>query len=178
MKIIRGPGFDRVAFRFRQKLELSRDDIVHRADDRDPPLPDEAVERLALMAHPFNDPRHVAAGHGIDERFLLGRRSLLGTPAGDRVGRLLNVMYDVVEVLAAGDFGRRPGIANEIDNRGYGTAPGVPHNQDQLCPGHGTPILRAGQNLAAGDVAAMWTLKMSPSPGRRPTQRACGNRCN
>ena len=69
-----------------QKLDLSRDDIVHRADDRDPPLPDEAVERLALFAHPFNNPQHVAAGHGIDERLLLGRRYVPRHP-GRRSGR-------------------------------------------------------------------------------------------
>ena len=57
-----------------QELDLSRDDIVHRADDRDPPFPNEAVERPALCTHLFNDPRHIAAGHGIDKRLLLGRR--------------------------------------------------------------------------------------------------------
>ncbi len=43
-------------FLIRQKFNVSRDDIVHRADDRDPPLPDEVVEGLTLLAHPFNDP--------------------------------------------------------------------------------------------------------------------------
>ena len=136
-----------------QKLDVARHDIVHRADDRDPPVPNEAVERLALLAHPFNDPRHVAAGHGIDERLLLGSRSRFDGPAGGRIDRLLDVFEDVVEVLATGGLGGRPDLADEVDGCCDSAAPAVSHDQDQFCPGHRTAILRAGQHLPARDVA-------------------------
>ena len=66
---------------------------------------------------------------------------------------MLNVLYDMVEVLATGGLGGGPVIADEVDGRGHGAAPSVPHDQDQLCPGHGTAIFHAGQYFPARDVA-------------------------
>ena len=51
----------------RQELDVPGGDVVHRADDRDPPVPDEVAEGLALLEELLDDTRHVAAGHGIDE---------------------------------------------------------------------------------------------------------------
>ena len=42
---------------------------------------------------------------------------------------------------------------DEVDGRGHRAAPGVPHDQDQLRPGHGAAVLHAAQHLPAGDVA-------------------------
>jgi len=39
-----------------QKLDLSRNHIVHRADNRNPTLLDKAIERPALPTHTLNDP--------------------------------------------------------------------------------------------------------------------------
>ncbi len=78
---------------------------------------------------------------------------VLDGPAGGRIDRLLDVVDDVVEVLAARGLGGRPGLADEVDGRGHSAAPGVPHHQDQLRPGHGAAVLHAGQHLPARDVA-------------------------
>ena len=63
-----------------KKLDVPRDDVVHRADDRDPPVPGEVVERPALLEHQLDCTRHVATGHGVDERFLLGAPAVARRP--------------------------------------------------------------------------------------------------
>jgi hypothetical protein len=141
-----------VAPRIRRGVDVPCGDVVHRPDDRDPPVLNESIERPALLAHHPDRTRHVAAGHGVDERFLLGGRQLVDAPARERVDRLLDVVDDESEVLAARGLGGCLGRSDEADGRGHGTAPRVPHHQDQLRPGHGASVFDAAQHLATRDV--------------------------
>ena len=72
--------------------------------------------------------------------------------ASERINRLLNDPNDRLEMLAAGGLGRGFCRAGQLDGRGHGAAPRVPHDENQLRPGHGAGILHAAQDLATDDV--------------------------
>src|SRR3954453_23936951 len=118
------PGFAPAGRRMRQELDVPGRDVVHRADDRDPTAPDEVAEGLALLDELLDDTRHVATRHGIDEGFLLEGRELLDGPALERVGQLLDLLHDVLEMLTARGLGDGPRGAGGGDARGRGAASG------------------------------------------------------
>jgi hypothetical protein len=49
-----------------QVLDVSGGDVVHCANDRDPPVLDEGAKRVALLEDLRDDARHVATSHGVD----------------------------------------------------------------------------------------------------------------
>ena len=111
-------------------------------------------------------PRHVAPGHGVDERLLLGRRAAARRP-GTRAGSTDCWMSldDVVEVLAArglggglarADRGRRP---RSRPRTGCAPSPGPASPRPRRSRTRCSPAPSGWSTLPA-----IRTLKMSPTP--------------
>ncbi len=90
-------------------LELSRHNIIYRADDRHPPLTDEAGERTALFPEYRRHLQYVLAGDRVDKLVRLGSWTCLDRRVRRRDGRLLNGVDNVIEMLTSCRFGNCSG---------------------------------------------------------------------
>ena len=85
-----------------EKLDSSGNDVVHRAEHLDTAFLDESVDRVTLRHDAGDAVDDIAAGDHVDEVCFLIRRQMLKSICRLRVDRLLNLVNDRLQMLAAG----------------------------------------------------------------------------